>query len=233
MRISEIFYSVQGEGSLTGVPSVFVRTSGCNLRCRWCDTPYASWLPEGETYSLDAIFSEALRFTAARHVVFTGGEPMIAPDLGRLAERFKNEGWHVTIETAGTVAPQGILCDLASISPKLSDSTPREEDAGAGWVARHAATRLQPAILKQWAQGYACQWKFVISDVDREVSELEMMIEGVGVPVARHDIFLMPEGTNSSAIRERSAALVELCKERGYRFCDRLHVHLFGHRRGT
>ncbi len=81
MRIAEIFYSVQGEGSLVGVPSVFVRTSGCNLRCSWCDTPYTSWNPEGEDLTLDEILDRASSFSAARHVVLTGGEPMIAPGI--------------------------------------------------------------------------------------------------------------------------------------------------------
>ena len=123
MRIAEIFYSVQGEGSLVGVPSVFVRTSGCNLRCSWCDTPYTSWNPEGEDLTVEEILARADRFPAARHVVLTGGEPMIAPGIVELSQRFRELGLHITIETAGTVfAP--VACDLMSISPKLANSTP-------------------------------------------------------------------------------------------------------------
>ena len=123
MRISEIFYSVQGEGSLVGVPSVFVRTSGCNLRCSWCDTPYTSWNPEGEDLSVSDILDRAAEYPAARHVVITGGEPMIAPGIAELSQRFRERGMHITFETAGTVfAP--VACDLMSISPKLSNSTP-------------------------------------------------------------------------------------------------------------
>jgi hypothetical protein len=85
MLIAEIFHSVQGEGELTGVPSVFVRTSGCNLRCAWCDTPYASWQPEGKQRSLPEILREIEAHPTTRHVVLTGGEPMIAPDLPALA----------------------------------------------------------------------------------------------------------------------------------------------------
>src|SRR5271163_3836699 len=81
LKISEVFYSVQGEGGLVGVPSVFVRTSGCNLRCSWCDTPYTSWTPEGTDLRIDAILDEAGHYDAARHVVLTGGEPMIAPGI--------------------------------------------------------------------------------------------------------------------------------------------------------
>ena len=93
MLISEIFHSIQGEGVLTGVPSVFVRTSGCNLRCNWCDTPYASWNPEGKQLSVADIVAEVKRFTAARHVGLTGGEPMLAKDLPELAAQvFKLDG---------------------------------------------------------------------------------------------------------------------------------------------
>src|SRR5882724_8899363 len=123
MLISEIFYSIQGEGELTGVPSVFVRTSGCNLRCRWCDTKYASWKPEGEEMSIETIVERVTAFPAA-HVVLTGGEPMVARGIHDLARQFRAAGKHITIETAGTVAPEGIACDLASLSPKLRNSTP-------------------------------------------------------------------------------------------------------------
>ncbi len=84
MRIAEIFYSVQGEGALVGVPSIFVRTSGCNLRCSWCDTPYTSWNPEGEDLAIDEIVERSALHSAARHIVLTGGEPMIAPGIAEL-----------------------------------------------------------------------------------------------------------------------------------------------------
>src|SRR5580692_1943034 len=98
VKIAEIFYSVQGEGSLVGVPSVFVRTSGCNLRCAWCDTPYTSWHPEGDELSLDEIAARVDVYPQARHVVLTGGEPLIAPHVVELAERFRARGLHITIE---------------------------------------------------------------------------------------------------------------------------------------
>jgi 7-carboxy-7-deazaguanine synthase len=103
MRLSETFYSVQGEGSLLGVPSFFIRTSGCNLRCTWCDTPYASWKPEGGEHSIESIMDELRRHPACRHVVVTGGEPMIMRDIGDLLQRLHDGGWHTTVETAATV----------------------------------------------------------------------------------------------------------------------------------
>ena len=135
MLISEIFHSLQGEGQLAGVPSVFVRTSGCNLRCNWCDTPYASWAPEGRTMTVGEIVT-AVRQFPARHVVLTGGEPMIAPGIRELAAEFRRLSYHITIETAATIAPAGIACDLASLSPKLRNSTPdaRLDEA---WRRKH------------------------------------------------------------------------------------------------
>src|SRR5688572_246977 len=112
MKIAELFYSIQGEGKLTGVPSVFVRASGCNLRCTWCDTPYASWSPEGENLEIDAIVRQ-VRTYPSKHVVLTGGEPMIMPDIVQLCAALKPD-YHVTIETAATVYEPALL-DLASL----------------------------------------------------------------------------------------------------------------------
>src|SRR5438067_12651044 len=93
MYIAEVFYSIQGEGELTGVPSVFIRTSGCNLRCAWCDTKYASWYPEGTQMSVEDVVSRVLEF-GCRYCVLTGGEPMIAKDIHKLAERLRSAGKH-------------------------------------------------------------------------------------------------------------------------------------------
>src|SRR5271155_947591 len=151
MKISEIFYSIQGEGMLAGVPSVFVRTSGCNLRCSWCDTPYTSWNPEGEDLSIGEILerAEALNaVSAAKHVVLTGGEPMIAPAIVELSGRFRERGMHITIETAGTVFTR-VACDLMSISPKLSNSTPEGV-----FQAQHERFRQQPDVLRRLMAEY-------------------------------------------------------------------------------
>ncbi|HUR58690.1 MAG TPA: 7-carboxy-7-deazaguanine synthase QueE [Opitutaceae bacterium] len=231
MLISEIFQSIQGEGELTGVPSVFIRTSGCNLRCSWCDTPYASWNPEGEQRSVAQLVAAVEAFPATRHVVLTGGEPMIAKEMKTLAAELKCTGRHVTIETAATVAPEGIACDLASLSPKLLNSAPDPTEHGA-WRKKHEATRWQPDVVRAWIDAYAFQFKFVVARPE-DIDELEHMLAALQRDIPRHKILLMPEGTTLDKMRSRAAWLGELCKARGYRYAHRLHIELYGNRRGT
>lgn len=231
MLISELFHSIQGEGELTGVPSVFVRTSGCNLRCTWCDTPYASWNPEGEPRTFAQILAEIESHPFARHVVLTGGEPMIAKDIRALAAEIKKTGRHITIETAATVAPQGIACDLASLSPKLLNSAPDPIEHQA-WRQKHEATRWQPEVVRAWIDAYAYQFKFVIARPE-DVDELEHMLAALHREIPRHKVLLMPEATSLEKMRSRAAWLAELCKAHGYRYAHRLHIELYGNRRGT
>lgn len=230
MLVSEIFYSLQGEGELTGVPSVFVRASGCNLRCAWCDTPYASWQPEGRPLGVGEIVAEVIRHPA-RHVVLTGGEPMIAKDLPELAAALKDLGYHLTIETAATVAPAGIACDLASLSPKLLNSAPDPVQHTA-WRKRHEATRWQPEAVRAWIDAYPYQFKFVVAR-PADVDELEGMLAKLGRGIPAHKVMLMPEATTLERMRERAGWLGELCKARGYRYAHRLHIELYGNKRGT
>jgi 7-carboxy-7-deazaguanine synthase len=227
VKLSEIFYSVQGEGSLVGVPSVFVRTSGCNLRCTWCDTPYTSWQPEGEDWSVDQILRRVAEF-GATHVVVTGGEPMIAPEIVALTNELHRAGLHITVETAGTVY-QRVACDLMSISPKLKNSVPVEREGGR-WAAQHERLRWQPDVLRRLIAEYAHQLRFVIADPN-DLDEIEFMHEELGV--GARSIVLMPEGIDRDTLRERGEWIVEICKQRGYRFSPRLHVDLWGARRGV
>ena len=231
MLISEIFHSLQGEGELTGVPSVFVRTSGCNLRCAWCDTPYASWNPEGTMQSVAQIVAEVVSHSTTQHVVLTGGEPMIAKDLRPLAAELKALGRHITIETAATVAPDGIACDLASLSPKLLNSAPDPIEHTA-WRKKHEATRWQPDVVRAWIDRYAYQFKFVVARPE-DVEELEYMLAALQREIPRHKVLLMPEATSLEKMRSRATWLGELCKARGYRYAHRLHIELYGNRRGT
>ena len=224
MKIAELFYSIQGEGSLVGVPSVFIRTSGCNLRCAWCDTPYTSWQPEGTELELDRILDEVAAL-GARHVVVTGGEPMIAPEIVALTWRLRTRGMHITIETAGTVfAP--VACDLMSISPKLANSTPDDPR----WRGQHERLRIQPAVLAELIVRYEYQLKFVIARPD-DLDEVRALVGSLNAD--RERVILMPEGTDAERLRERGVWLAEVCKSEGFRFSPRLHVDLWGARRGV
>lgn len=231
MRISEIFFSVQGEGKLTGVPSVFIRTSGCNLRCQWCDTPYASWKPEGPEMSVEDILREVEKHPT-RFCVVTGGEPLIAKGIHDLLQALRAAGKHITIETAGTVSPDGVACDLASLSPKLANSTPSAEQAGAAWHERHDRARWQPEIVRHWCEAFEHQLKFVISG-ESDLAEIEGMIAEAGVQTSPENILLMPEGRTIEEQRALALRVVEWCKARGWRYCARLHIELFGNKRGT
>ncbi len=223
MKIAELFYSIQGEGSLVGVPSFFIRTSGCNLRCAWCDTPYASWNPEGTELSLGEIVNE-VKAHPTRHVVVTGGEPMIAPEVLPLTHRLHELGLHITIETAGTIF-KPVACDLMSISPKLSNSTPKDR-----WAAQHDRLRIQTDVLFELMERYDYQLKFVIKKRE-DVDEARELVETLNADPQR--VILMPEGTDPDVLRERSVWLAEICKQEGFRFSPRLHVDLYGNRRGV
>ena len=231
MKISELFFSIQGEGELTGVPSVFVRTSGCNLRCRWCDTKYASWKPEGENVTINDLLDKVCSYPA-RHVVISGGEPMIAKGIEEFTHLLKESGKHITIETAGTIAPNGIQCDLASLSPKLSDSTPKEGDISKEWIDRHESKRLDYDILSEWVNSYNFQLKFVVSK-EEEIKEIQNVITRIEGKILPEKVLLMPEGIDPDTLRSRYDLLIDLCKENGYRFCNRLHIDLFGNTPGT
>jgi 7-carboxy-7-deazaguanine synthase len=227
VKIAEIFYSVQGEGILLGTPSVFVRASGCNLRCVWCDTPYASWEPEGEDWPLERIVEEVRKYPA-RHVVLTGGEPMIMPGIVELTRRLADHGLHITIETAGTVY-QPVACDLMSISPKLANSTPYEREGGR-WAAQHERLRIQPDVLRRLMAEYEYQLKFVVASPE-DLPEIRELVARLQADPQR--VLLMPEGVDPEVLRERARWLIEICKREGFRYTPRLQIEVWGAQRGV
>jgi 7-carboxy-7-deazaguanine synthase len=227
MKISEIFHSIQGEGLLAGTSSTFIRTSGCNLRCTWCDTPYTSWQPEGDERTLAAILDE-VRKHRSTHAVLTGGEPMLTEDAVPLTERLKQLGLHITIETAGTVY-RPVSCDLMSLSPKLQNSIPFDREDGR-WATQHDRLRYQPEILKRLMAEYPYQLKFVVQ-AREDITEITRIIDQTGA--LRSRVVLMPEGTDASVLYQRSLWLTEICKSEGFHFSPRLHVDLWGNRRGV
>lgn len=228
MKIAEVFFSVQGEGRLSGVPSVFVRTSGCNLRCWFCDSAYTSWNPEGEDLSVAEVLGRVAAFDA-HHVVVTGGEPLIAPDIEALCAGLRAAGRHITVETAATVF-KPVECDLASLSPKLSNSTPHDRDGGR-WAARHDRRRLRPDVIRAFLERSDYQLKFVIDrpgDVDEVVDYLEQFPE---TPPGQ--VWLMPQGVRRAELAEKEEWLAPTAARLGFHYCPRQHIEWFGNVRGT
>lgn len=233
--VSECFHSIQGEGKLSGTPSYFIRLSGCNLRCTWCDTPYASWNPEGTQQSLETLVKTAVE-SGAKHVVLTGGEPMLFDAIEPLSRELRSRGMHVTIETAGTIHRDSkvLACDLLSLSPKLSNSTPAADDPrdpSGAWAARHESRRTNVPILQKLIDSFPVhQLKFVVSN-DADIAEIHALLEqlrGWSPP----DVLLMPEGVKTPA-QAIKAWLVDICLRNNFRYCPRLHIELFGNVRGT
>ena len=228
MKIREIFYSIQGEGKLAGVPSVFIRTSGCNLRCVWCDTPDCSWEPTGESTQIDEILDRASDY-ATRYVVLSGGEPMIVPGVEELTHRLKDAGYHLTIETAATIW-KDVVCDLASISPKTGNSTPWERDGGR-WADEHEAKRINLDVIHRFMAMPDYQLKFVM-DTPQDLAEVDMLLTQIG-DYDPDNVLLMPQGVTREELTARAPWIAELCKKRGFRYCPRLHIDLFGHTPST
>jgi 7-carboxy-7-deazaguanine synthase len=228
MRISEIFYSIQGEGRLSGAPSVFIRTSGCNLRCVWCDTPYTSWSPDGKEMGLDEIL-HAIESYPLDHVVLTGGEPLLSLEIEDLSVRLKTAEAHVTIETAATIF-KPVSCDLVSMSPKLSNSTPWQKQNGR-FAAMHDQHRLNYNVVQQFIDSYDYQLKFVV-DHEQDFAEVRQIVDALkNVDTSR--VLIMAQARNRRQLHQKSRWIVELCKKFGYGYSPRLHIELYGNRRGV
>lgn len=226
MRIAEVFRSIQGEGEFLGTPSVFVRTTGCNLRCWFCDTPYTSWHPEGNQQDWRQLLKTVLDFDC-RHVVLTGGEPMLQPAIVPLSHALREAGRLVTVETAGTMF-RPVAADLMSISPKLSNSAPLE--AGR-WRSRHERDRQRFDVIEQLLGQFVCQFKFVIDKPDdlREVADYMVAFPRVDAS----QVWLMPQGVSMEELSARIEWLGPAAERLGYRLSPRLQIELFGHTRGT
>lgn len=232
----EIFETLQGEGPQLGRPSLFVRLSGCNLHCRWCDTPY-TWRWHGTSFAHDrpetydrraeqvalspAELAALLGGARTRAIVFTGGEPLtqqrgLAQTIALLDERFTFD-----FETNGTIVPTPELAARVEtwvVSPKLANSGMPEP------------LRLREPALRWFAASAAAWFKWVVADA-ADIDEIASIIERFGLPADRQ--FLMPEGTTPAALRSRAPEVARAALERGWRFSDRLHVHLYGGGRGV
>ena len=232
VQIAEVYSSLQGEGRLAGTPSVFVRTSGCNLRCSWCDTPFTSWKPTGRNRSVDDLVTEILNYSLG-HVVITGGEPLLSPDINLLCNHLKKSKQHITIETAATVIPDNgpPAANLMSLSPKLQSSTPATET---GWQRRHEERRRRDEIIQR-LRTTPSQIKFVI-DSRSDLDEAILWLRDLGIcpqsKEARH-VYLMPQGITLTQLQKEADWLYLACKSLGFQFCQRHHISWFGNTRGT
>jgi 7-carboxy-7-deazaguanine synthase len=226
MVINEIFYSLQGEGFLVGIPSVFVRLAGCPLRCRWCDTKYAWDEKSGTEYSINEIV-EIADGANSRFVVITGGEPMTNSQLPELVQTLKASDRHITIETAGIAFIPDLACNLMSISPKLSNSAP----AGPELAAIHEDSRLEEAILRKLIDNYKYQLKFVV-DSQADLAEIRQTIKKLG-NVDSEKVMLMPQAATRDELLAKSPMVADMCKLTGFTFCNRLQLLLWDNKKGT
>lgn len=238
LPVNEVFYSLQGEGKLAGTPSVFIRTSGCNLRCWFCDSYHTSWEPTHSWMSIDDIVDEVLSFDEADHVVFTGGEPLLHEESIKLLDELASHDYHTTVETNGTIYRDAPI-DLASISPKLRSSTPtadRDPDGEGEWADRHDRRRIDLDVLGQLVTNYASQLKFVVTGTD-DFAEITDLVERVRsqtqTAVPDNDVLLMPEGRTRDELADTRTTVAELAMAHGYRYTPRLHVDLWNDAPGT
>ena len=218
MIINEIFYSLQGEGQLAGVASVFVRIAGCPLRCTWCDTKYAWSESAGKDCTAEQVKKE-IKTYPSRHIVITGGEPMVQSSLGDFIKGFAENDMHITIETSGIEFIANLRCDLMSISPKLSNAQAQNQQGA-----------LNIPVIQKLIDNYNCQLKFVIDRPDdvNEVIQLADKLKNVEV----EKIFLMPQAVRREEYIDKAPMVAQLCKETGFTFSPRLHVLLYDGQKG-
>ena len=218
MQVAEVFYSIQGEGVTAGLPAVFVRLQGCTVGCSWCDTKY-TWDPEaGSAVDLDALVEEVSAYPCRRAVV-TGGEPLESPSFALLLKALGVQGFTIEVETSGTVPPPPSVDRSVqwNVSLKLAGSDVDE------------ARRLKPDAIRAFLARDAW-WKFVVTS-DADVAEVLQLAERFAMPRAR--ILLQPEAVHREDLIERSRWVVEACKLHGFAFSPRLHVLLWGAKRGV
>jgi len=227
MKLSEIFYSIQGEGMYTGIPSVFIRTFGCSLRCTWCDSLHSVEKRDVPIMDLSPteIFNLIQKWNNCSHVVITGGEPLLQKEelkeLMHLLHRYT-----ITIETNGIIFDDTIKPHLWSISPKTKNSVIGNSVSTILYEKNNTFENLKKFV----SCGVLCQFKFVVMN-ENDLKDIQKISCDSGIP--KQIIYLMPEGKTINDQRDKSLALVELCKQHGYNFCTRLHIWLWGDKRGV
>lgn len=210
MQVNEIFYSIQGEGINIGQPSVFLRLSGCHLRCVWCDTKYTWDLKSGRQMSVEKV-AEKIKEFPTKNLVITGGEPLIQQsEIRKLLELLP--GYYVEIETSGSILSTiDDIINHYNCSPKLSNS--------------------ENKVFKLFKfPAEKTYYKFVVSDT-KNLEEIKQVIKDHNIDKSK--VLLMPEGIKKREIQEKSLWLAEICKKENLRFTPRLHIYLWGNKRKT
>jgi 7-carboxy-7-deazaguanine synthase len=212
IKITELFYSIQGEGLLAGRPSVFVRLAGCPLRCKFCDTPYSLDANAGKKISITKIIDE-IKKSSCDYVVITGGEPMINSHIALLCEEIKKLNRHITIETNGIKFIENLRCDLMSVSPKLSNAYENQADS---------EKFLKIDQLQKLINNYNYQLKFVIDKRQDLAEALQLLKKLKNIDTAK--VLLMPQAKNIAEYLSKCPLVAELCKESNFTFCPRLQL---------
>ena len=216
LRVSEVFRSLQGEGPSAGTPAHFLRLQGCDVGCHWCDTKYTWDAAGGHESSLADAFASLRALGEAPLLVITGGEPLTHPGIERVLAAAVGQWPRVEVETSGVAAPPFAHERLHHMwSPKLPSVTPRWAET---WA--HAARFM--ADPRTWV-------KIVVSTGDDD--DALRLVREYALP--RERVMLMPEGLTDTALRERALALAEVCAREGFRLSPRLHVWLWGAKRGV
>ncbi|MEM9857700.1 MAG: 7-carboxy-7-deazaguanine synthase QueE [Bacteroidota bacterium] len=238
----EIFYTIQGEGKNLGKPSIFIRTSLCNLHCVWCDTDY-TWNWKGTRFShvndskpgyekfdksewVKELESEEVLATIqqfpCKNIVITGGEPLLQQtELYSLCKALKLANYCIEIETNGTRIPEeklSPLIDQYNVSPKLENSN------------NPTHLRIKPKVLHWYARENRSIFKFVL-DSEKDLTEVLKLQKDYKISPGQ--IYLMPQGTTADMLDKRKQWVVEICKSYGFNFTDRLHVQLWGDKKGV
>lgn len=216
-RVSEIFFTLQGEGPSAGTPAHFLRLQGCTVGCHWCDTRYSWDAGGGRTMDSDAIWDQARALGRSGLLVVTGGEPLEHAGLEHLLREALEHWPAVEVETSGVAPPP--LSDPRlgwNVSPKLPSATPRWQET---W--RHVAA---------WNAEPRATFKIVVGDPP-DADDACRLVSQHGIPGER--LMLMPEGLTDDAVRRHAVELAELCKREGWRLSPRLHIWMWGARRGV
>lgn len=232
MKICEEFNSIQGEGKYVGVPSFFIRTTGCNLRCEWknkdgtitkCDTPYSSWNPEkGYKFNINESYDKINK--NIEHIVITGGEPTLQNDLKDITNMIANK-FKVTLETNGTQYISDLNAFI-SISPKLKSSYPTSSESA---YKIHSKNNQFLEPMEQWMETNDYQVKFVVNS-KKDLNEILGIQRYLGIPNSK--IYLMPQGIIEKQLKKREQFIFNACMKYGFNFSQRLQINLFGDVRG-